>query len=285
MSKFKIFLRIFLGCTILSQFVPAEAQASRATARFHRVIYVVLENKDYRDVLGNPSFKEWATMGANMTNFFAETHPSQPNYIAMIAGDTLGVNSNGTYSLAERHLGDLIEEKGLTWKAYAEDYPDHCFLGASSGSYARKHVPFLSFANIQKNPKRCANVINFKTFLEDWRLNKIANFNMIIPNNKSNGHDTNIPTSAAWIEKHFGAALKDPKMMKDTLVIITYDEGSYSLKNQIYTVLIGPSVQTGVANNDRHSHYSLLRLIEDEWGLANLGRGDLAASGILQIWK
>lgn len=278
----RIFILIGLSLQLLG-IGPCEASAP--SARFKRVIYIVLENQDYRDVYKNELFKKWAGMGANLTNFFAQVHPSQPNYIAMIAGDTLGVNNNGNWSLDGKHIGDLLEEKGLDWRTYAEDFPGKCFLGTVSGDYARRHVPFLSFKNIQNSPTRCSKIVNFNSFETDWKENKLAAFNLVIPNNKSNGHDTNIETAAQWIKKHFEPHFNDSAFMKDTLVILTYDEGSYVLKNQIYTVLLGSSVTPGVTNNDRHTHYSLIRLMEEEWGLGNLGKGDVAASSILQIWQ
>lgn len=275
----------FFGALLVSLLSLTHAHASGNAPRFKRVIYIVLENQDYRDVFKDPLFKKWAQMGSNFTNFFAQAHPSQPNYIAMIAGDTLGVTTNGNVNLDGRHLGDLIEEKGLQWRVYAEDYPGNCFLGTVSGAYARRHVPFLSFKNVQSRSERCAHIVNFQTMLSDWKNNRLANFNMVIPNNKSNGHDTSIATAAQWLQKNFEPMFTNPQLMKDTLVVITYDEGSYKLKNQIYTIFLGPSVVAGSTNNDKHTHYSLIRLLEEEWGLSNLGRGDLSASSILQIWN
>ncbi len=283
MSKIKFVCLAALQVAIL--FSAPLLRAGTTEPRFQKVIYIVLENKDYRDVLKNTYFKNWAAQGASFTKFFAQTHPSQPNYIAMIAGDTLGVNSNSNVTLNEKHLGDLLEEKHFNWRVYAEDFPRPCYLDATSGAYARRHVPFLSFKNVQQNSQRCARIMNFSNMEKDWKDGKLAEFNMVIPNNKSNGHDTNIAASAAWIHNKFNSFLKNPQLMKDTLVIITYDEGSYTLKNQIYTVLLGPSINPGSTNTDKHTHYSLLRMIEDEWGLNSLGRGDQAAPSVLHIWK
>lgn len=276
-----IYLLALLGTLI----APISLSAASLSPRFKKMIYIVLENKDYKDVLKNSQFKKWAHQGAHFTNFFAETHPSQPNYIAMVAGSTLGVTSNNNVTLDEKHLGDLLEEKNLSWKVYAEDYPSNCFLGSSSGSYARKHVPFLSFKNVQKDSKRCARIMNFSSLVKDWKAGNLATFNMIIPNNKSNGHDTNIDTSANWIKAQLGAMFDNPEMMKDVLVVITYDEGSYSLKNQIYTIFLGAGVIPGSINSDKHDHYSLIRLMEEEWGLNSLNQGDHDAASILHIWR
>ena len=283
LSKYTLYVGILVSC--MFNLATSTSRAATQSPRFKRVIYIVLENQDYRDVYKNAIFKKWADQGANFTRFFAQTHPSQPNYIAMVAGDTLGVKTNGNVNVDAKHFGDLLEEKGLDWRTYAEDFPGNCFLGSTSGAYSRRHVPFLSFVNIQKSPQRCAKILNYDRFVSDWKNNRLAAFNMIIPNNRSNGHDTNIQTAALWIQKNFEELWQNETLMKDTLVVITYDEGSYTLKNQIYTVFLGPSVIPGSTNNDLHTHYSLLRLMEEEWKLGDLGRGDSNASSILQIWN
>lgn len=281
-------VRQILKCLVIVSFVLIHASfgyANSPAPRFKHVVYLVLENEDYPDIIKNELFKKWAAQGANFTNFMAETHPSQPNYIAMISGDTLGVKDDGLVDINGRHLGDLLEEKGLDWRVYAEDFPGNCFLGKISGEYARRHVPFLSFKNVQLDSKRCSKIGDYKNLLSDWHSNKLPAFSMIIPNNRNNGHDTKIDFTANWLKQNFDAVFSNPQMMADTLVIITFDEGNRSPKNQIYTVLIGPSVIAGSQQGDKHSHYSLLRLIEDEFGLGSLGKGDFNSPVITQIWK
>ncbi len=254
-------------------------------SRFDHVIYMVFENKDYKEVIKNKYYRELFQQGVLFSRFQAETHPSQPNYIAMIAGSTLGVKGNGMVSLNNDHLGDLLEQKGLDWKVYAEDYPEKCFLGSSKGPYARKHVPFLSFKNIQYDPKRCAKIVNFKHLKYDLEKGQLANFNMVIPNNFNNSHDTDIATSSKWLERNFNSFFANPKFMERVLVIITYDEGLKSRNNEIFTVMLGGRVLSGIENQDLHNHYSLLRMIEDEFSLGTLQREDLMATPIQGIWR
>src|SRR5262245_1102387 len=50
-----------------------------------------------------------------------------------------------------KHIGDLVEAKGQTWKVYAEQYSGRCDTRSQSGSYVRRHQPFISFKNVQTN--------------------------------------------------------------------------------------------------------------------------------------
>jgi len=131
---------------------PAFAQAPVVSAgkHFDRVLNIVLENQNYTSAMKDPFWPQLAQMGASFSNFQALMHPSHPNYLAMVAGSTFGIQSNDQVTLPDdnshRTIGDFLD-----WKSYAEDYPSELqpLLG-DRGKYVRKHVPFLSFARIQQ---------------------------------------------------------------------------------------------------------------------------------------
>src|SRR5262245_61047770 len=105
---------------------------------FGKILIVVLENENESEAIDQPFLKSLAARGAYFTAYTAIAHPSQPNYIAMTAGDLHGVEDDGNVDLEVRHLGDLLEAKGLRWKVYAEGYPGHCRLDARIGPYVCK---------------------------------------------------------------------------------------------------------------------------------------------------
>lgn len=258
---------------------------NRPVGKFSRVIYLAFENEDQKQVISNSYFKNLAAQGANFTNMTAEIHPSQGNYIAMIAGDTYGINHDRNVDLNGPHLGDLLDAKNKNWKMYAEGYPGNCYVGSRSGKYARKHAPFMSFLNVSTNSKRCSNITNEKSFFADWKAGTLPNFSMYIPDLNNDGHDTSIDYSATWLKRDFDAAFKNTAMMKDTLVVLTYDESSSSGGNKVYTILLGPSVVPGSVITEAHSHFSILKMIEDEFQLGSLNRGDAKAAAVTGMWK
>ena len=131
-----MFLRAVLTLTAL---FPLYASASAPGKLFDRIIVVVLENTNYDDALRQPFQSSLARNGALLTRYSGITHPSQPNYIALISGSTQGVSGNQNINLSVKHLGDLLEEKGHDWATYAEGFPGNCFTGSSYGNYVRKH--------------------------------------------------------------------------------------------------------------------------------------------------
>jgi hypothetical protein len=255
------------------------------TPSFKRVFVIVLENTGAEQALAQPYLRSLLREGAYLNKFFAISHPSQPNYIAMTSGDTQGVVDNRPVSLKARHLGDLLDDKFMTWRQYAGGYPGRCFLGEVHGTYARKHAPFLSYRNVQNDPARCARTVNSAQLDRDIADGKLADYSLYIPDIDEDGHDTGVGFADRWLKVTFGKKFKDPRFMKDMLVVITFDEDDGKHGNKIYTVLLGDSVIPGARSETRHDFYSLLRTIEDTLGLASLNTNDAKAKPIVGIWK
>ncbi len=263
----------------------AQAQVDYQGLQFKKVMMIVFENEDYKNAVTQPYFRELMKSGGLLTRFFAEGHPSQGNYIAMVAGDTLGVNSDSNVTLNATHIGDLLEAKGLTWKSYLESYPGNCNKSTTAGTYARKHNPFISFANVQNNPARCANIVNASQLQQDFQNGTLPDFSIYVPDMNNDGHDTNVAYADTWLKNTFGSFINDKQVMKDVLLILTFDEGGWFGSNQIYTLLLGGGVKPGTQSSQTYNHYSIIRLIEDHFGLGTMGRQDARAQQLSDVWE
>lgn len=266
--------------------VPISGLASKPPAGkyFDRVVFVVFENTEYDRTIKQPFFRELADAGAHFSEFYAISRPSQPNYLALTSGTTAGVKTNGNVNLDLTNVADLLEGAGISWRAYAEDFPGSCFTGATKGRYSRKHNPFISYLNIQRNPARCRNIVSASQFFEDARTGNLPQYVFYIPDNRNSGHDTGVKYANDWYERTFGPLVRDPAFMKDTVLVSTFDEGSFSqTRNKIYTSIVGPNVVAGL-RAERLNLYGLLKLVEDNWRLPHLGREDASASQIPHIW-
>jgi hypothetical protein len=262
------------------------AVAQAQSGPIDHVLIVVMENTDYSEALSQPFMGTLAHDGASLSNMNGVTHPSQGNYVGMVAGDKFNVIGDGIYDLDVRHLGDLLEAKGKTWKVYAEAYPGNCFLDATASTYARKHVPFLSFTNISGDPQRCnQHIVNADQLAIDVKNGTVPNYSLYIPDLNNDGHDTGAVFADQWLSRVMGPLIKNPDFMKNTLFILTFDESESYFGNQIYTAFYGPMVQPGSLNSDPLTHYNVLRTIEDFWQLGDLGQNDALASPIRGIWK
>jgi hypothetical protein len=108
---------------------------------------------------------------------------------------------------------------------------------------------------------------------------------MYIPNMKNDGHDTGVSFANTWYVNKFFAYLNDAKFMERTVLVSTFDESkSFFGKNQIYTSIVGPDVSPASVA-DPLTIVSLLKLLEDNWSLGDLGKGDATANSVPNIWK
>jgi acid phosphatase len=178
---------------------PAQAAAPFPAHAFDRIFVIIFENKTPAQVLSQPYFGEIAKRGVLLKNYRAVAKPSQPNYIAMLAGNTL-VRTNASYNLPQRNLVDLMEEAGVSWKAYMEAYPGKCFAGGSyKGLYARKHNPFISFNSVRNDPLRCAKVVNADQLEADIAGGALPRFSFYVPDMNNSGHDKPVSHADAWL--------------------------------------------------------------------------------------
>jgi len=260
------------------------ASGAHAAPAFHKVLVIVLENTDYDKAAAAPFLTKLAARGATLTGYTGVAHPSQPNYVAMIAGDTLGVRDDKPVNLSGRHLGDLLDAKGLSWGVYAEGYPGGCFLGDKSGLYARKHVPFLSFTSVQKSPALCARVKDAAAFDADAAAGRLPAYSLYVPDLNDDGHDTGVDAADQWLAGFLGPRLDDANFMNGLLVVVTFDESASKTDSRILTILAGGGAAAGASSDAPYDHYSLLKTIENGLGLGDLGRKDSSAAAIDGVW-
>lgn len=120
---------------------------------------------------------------------------------SLVAGTYFNMHTDDVVDLDERFLGDLMEEKGVSWywlfdfsietcrKAYQEDYPGDCFQGYSSGGYVRKHNPFISFTSIHNNPERCAKIVSSAQLDIDLDAGTLPQYSYYTPTMDNDGHE------------------------------------------------------------------------------------------------
>jgi phospholipase C len=265
----------------------AAVPAAKGIPNFDHIVLIMLENRSYSDAIDGQQMPQLAALAKQnvlLTNYFAVTHPSLPNYIALMSGSTQGITSDCTTCFVNQpNLADEIEASGRTWKAYLEDMPSPCFVG-NSGNYAQKHDPLLYFDSVRLNAARCDRSIVPLTSLDgDLANNTLPNFAYIMPNLCNSGHDCSAATADTWVRAMVVKLQGSPALGKNSLIIIAFDEGSDKSTagccglpkpagGQVAVVLISPTVLPDMSDNTAYSHYSLLKTILTAWSLPALGK-------------
>lgn len=170
-----------------AQFVKGKA--------FDRIAIIWLENTDYDLAAGDPNLAWLAKKGISLTNYFALTHPSMPNYAAAISGDYYGINHDNTVNIPSNisTLVDLLEDKGVSWGEYQEDMPSVGFTGnfknpkTGANMYVRKHNPAVLYDSVAKQSDRLAKTKPLTQFSADLKANALPQWMFITPNMTSDG--------------------------------------------------------------------------------------------------
>lgn len=261
--------------------VPTNAPAAMTTPLVPRpdhVVVVVLENKNRSSVIGSssaPYLNALASRGANLAQSYGVSHPSQPNYVAMFSGDQHGVTTNTCRNLGDKpNLGSQLRAAGLSFTGYSESLPSAGWTGCESGLYERKHNPWVNFSNLPASVNQ-----PFSAFPDDY--SQLPTVSFVTPNMCHDMHDCSVATGDAWLKAKLDGYARWA-MTNNSLLVVTFDENAGGTVNQIATLLVGQHVRPGLYA-ERMTHYTLLRTLEDAYGLAPLGHA-ASASPLQTIW-
>lgn len=317
-------LLVWLAClssvTVASVTMASVAMASARTLTwpaglpvFDHIVVVIEENKNYAEIIGNesaPYINRLAAEGASITRMFGEEHNSQGNYFWLFSGSNQTVGfvdqvpsaaNNPDYPFTASSLGEQLIKKGLSFKGYAQGLPS---IGAvvevgpvncgKSCVYARKHVPWISFANVPNGTTvETSSNLRFADFPSDY--GKLPTVAFVVPDldhDMHNGTPTrSIPAGDRWLRQNLDGYYRWAKE-HNSLLIVTFDENNdaanytgltnplanpddtlqLALQNRIVTIFAGAHVKPGTYDEGKGiTHVNLLRTIEAMYGLPRSG--------------
>ena len=282
-----LLLTAALGVASSAAAGPSTVSSSPAAASglpaYDHIVVVMEENKYYDDIVGSSNaayINSLMKQGASFSNFHGTTHPSQGNYVALFSGSLHGVDSDDCpYNLNADNLGNQLLTSGRSFIGYSESLPSDGSKDCGddgSGGYARKHNGWVDFADIPASSN-----LRFSRFPTDFtQLPTVA---FVTPNLDDDMHDGTVKQGDTWLHDHIDAYAQWAKT-HNSLLVVTWDENDGDdANNQIATTIVGAHVTPGSSSGTHYNHYSLLRTIEDVYGLPALGSA-ASASDIAGIW-
>jgi len=275
---------------------PAEPAVPSSTPAQH-IVVIAMENKEYVQIIGSsdaPYLNRLAKGKVLLTNEYAITHPSLPNYLALTGGSTFGITSDCIdCNVKGRNLVDQLEGHGMSWKAYMQSMPKPCFTDASAGTapndYAKKHDPFMYFDDVRNDNTRCNQIVPFSQLRTD--LNGLPQFTWISPNECKDMHSCSIATGDSWLKLWVPKII--PALGTNGILMVLFDEGSSDAAccslgfggGHVAAVIAGPGAKDSTTIGAAADHNSLLRLIEDELGFRRLRNAADPTTPTISGWK
>jgi acid phosphatase len=254
---------------------------------FGHVLIVVEENANFGDVIANPALpylNGLANQYGLATNYFANAHPSIPNYFELTTGQILTLIDASTphdFPVSSQNVVRELLGSGKSWKSYAEDMPSVGYIGGDTGRYAVRHNPLAYLTDVQNDPAQVQNLVPFSQFATDLSATKLPDFSFIVPNLCSDAHDCSLATADTWLKTNIDPLIQSPLFQKDGLLIIVFDEANTldltSGGGHVAAIIVSPLAKRGYKSIAFYQHQSVLRLTLEGLGVTKLP-GDAATA-------
>ena len=350
-------LVLVVGALAIGQPARAREHAFEGVPRYEHVLVIVEENKDYAQIMDPqiaPNISRLAARYGDAARFYAEVHPSEANYVALLGGDTFGIHDDDAFyctagstrkmcdhasepgyadhSIRTPQLGDQLAQAGLSWRGYYEDLPEPGSMDVTASDpsfdngtrktalYASKHSGFMNFVDVQSAPDRALHIVGFEELRRDLASGDLPNFALIVPNQCNEMHGLSgdgVPADCQSANKA-GLIRRGDKVVGELVrgiqatqawkgrdnvaIVITFDESGDKGREgccgvtpgatsnfgggHIPTVVITNHGPRRVKDQTPYSHYSLLRTIEDAFGIEqHLGHAGDTAGGVQPMIK
>jgi phosphatidylinositol-3-phosphatase len=288
---------------------PAPVGASPATATntagasahlptpIRHVFLIMMENEETAIIYGNQPYETklantyaWGGDANNpdKVGYYANCHPSAPNYLALTSGQTLqcGSDSYNTYNVT--NLGTLLDAQNESWIAYEESANVACQT-YNSGLYVVRHNPFPFYSNLGPNTTATSpcdsHDVPIANLTQDYPYSATPPaFTYIAPNILNDGHSSSAATGDHWLSTFVPKLIAEP-WFQSSVILITYDEayapnGNWNSTGYdwlwggpVYTVAVSPYTVGVGALDTNTSHFNLLTTIEFLLGLPSTGTG------------
>jgi len=276
---------ILAGC--VGQAANTPPPAGQKSVQFGHVFLVVEENHNYSDVVASPAMpylNGLINRYGLAANYYANAHPSIPNYFMLTTGQTLTLIdalTPQTFPVSDDNVVRELVAAGKTWKSYAEDLPSVGYTGGDSGNYAVRHNPLAYLTDVQNSSTEVENLVPFTQLAADLPTANLPDYSFLVPNLCDDAHNCSLSTADNWLKAKIDPIVQSPVFQNDGLLIIVFDEGDKldftSGGGHIAAVVVSPLSKPGYKSIAFYQHQSVLRLMLEGLGVTKLP-GDAAAA-------
>lgn len=311
----------------------APASLAEGVPAFGHVFVIIGENTTYSHLTAVNAPYLLGTIqprAAWLTSYYAATHWSQANYVALVTGQFTGCEQKDGGAACHQNIDNLfhqLDAAGLSWKVWLEAGTAKCDTGSGGSCTSNAPCPLTGFYTSGNPPilfddiegpggvwspatpsAEClANDVpagtpdaGMATFNADLATGQVARFNMVIPNGCDDGEANCKPVNNRYTQFDDFLAQEIPQIEaspaygSNGVIIVTYDEderaGGVAPKNgfgsggHVVCAIISPLATAGTYGQTYY-HYSLLRTLEDGFGLAPYLGNANAVTPIASIWR
>lgn len=185
-------------------------------------------------------------------------------------------------------IGDRLSAKGISWAWYSGGW-DNAIAGHPDPTFQFHHQPFAYFANYADGtPGRAAHLKDEKDFLNALKTNALPAVSFVKPLGIDNEHPGYATLMAG--QQHLAElvnAVQGSPYWADTAIIVTHDENGgrwdhvapprvdrWGPGSRVPAIIISPYAKKHFVDHTPYDTTSILRFIEERWGLQPLTSRD-----------
>jgi hypothetical protein len=255
------------------------------------VFLLVEENHSFSDVIGNsamPYLNGLATQYALGTQYYADAHPSIPNYFMLTTGRFESLNNDFSGTVSDDNVVRELVKASKTWRSYAESLPKTGYTGGDVYPYFKHHDPFVYFSDVV-GTAQANNVVPFSQFSSDLGSDILPDFSFIVPNVLDDAHDGTLPAADQWLSTNIDPLIKSSAFQSGGILIIVFDEGDLSDLSHggghVPFVIVGSKVKGAFRSSTFYQHQSTLRLVLSTLGINSFPGAAASAPDMGEFFK
>ena len=250
-----------------------------------RVFIIMEENHPWSAFSTKPFVASILDQAAHAENYTSPgTHPSLTNYLDLEGGTSYGItDDNGPSShrlTTHDHLANLLTAAGISWTSWQESMPAGVCPLSSSGDYATKHNPFVYFTDstgdLDPHDPYCIahnRLLDISDpsgeFATALAGDTISAYNFITPNLCNDAHNCSTSVADDWLSRTVPMIRDSATCSNHTCAIFIIADESADGKGDdpVICLVLSPKARSGYSNAIHYTHYSLLRTVEEIFGV------------------
>lgn len=269
---------------------------------------------DQRDI---PNYWEYARHYTLADRFFSSLNgPSGPNHVFTVAAQSGGLLVNAfTLDQVEDVLDDpdgfsfasmvnLFQKTNVSWKYYVETQPlppGKKKIGINLYYPDPKEYsiwnPLPGFKAVRDNPRSMSHLVDLKEFYRDLQNNSLPEVSWIVPMLRDSEHPPQPLAQGMWYVTSLVNAVMESPSWNDSVIFLTWDDyggfwdhvspptvDAFGYGPRVPAIVISPYAKANYISHFTYDFTSILKLIEERWGLGHLTARDDRASDMSDVF-
>jgi phospholipase C len=227
------------------------------------------------------------------------------NHVYWVAGARLGKTTFTSQAASDMTtIFDRLEEKGISWKFYVENYDSTVNYRTQSAIEIENPnrisqiiwVPLLNMDHYLDDPKLFSRIVDLSEYYTDVQNGTLPAVSYIVPSGASEhppgriqsgerftrGLVQELMRSSSWSTSAFLISYDDWGGWYDHVPPPQVDDFGYGFR--VPTLLVSPYAKQGFIDHTEYDFTSIMKFIEENWGLAPLAERDANARNILNAF-